>query len=210
MLEFGISLTLSSNRANTIQGTSYPNALLSKLGKPQATHKKQHKENYQKVNGTNCWLEFTKKLIIEYEITFGGLLNATFGNATELIISIYALKSGLIRVVQLSLLGSILSNFEFEIAFGGLLNATFGNATELIISIYALKSRLIHVIQLSLLGSILSNLLLGCAIFCGGLFCQKEQQFQKVCACVCMHMYILICPVSFMLKLVEVVCRKLL
>lgn len=40
----------------------------------------------------------------------GGLLNATFGNATELIISIHALKSGLIRVVQQSLLGSILSN----------------------------------------------------------------------------------------------------
>lgn len=42
--------------------------------------------------------------------TVGGLLNATFGNATELIISIYALKGGMIRVVQLSLLGSILSN----------------------------------------------------------------------------------------------------
>ena len=40
----------------------------------------------------------------------GGLLNATFGNATELIISIFALKSGLIHIVQLSLLGSILSN----------------------------------------------------------------------------------------------------
>ncbi|OVA12328.1 Sodium/calcium exchanger membrane region [Macleaya cordata] len=42
--------------------------------------------------------------------TVGGLLNATFGNATELIISIYALKSGMIRVVQQSLLGSVLSN----------------------------------------------------------------------------------------------------
>ncbi|KAJ6823116.1 vacuolar cation/proton exchanger 3-like isoform X2 [Iris pallida] len=42
--------------------------------------------------------------------TVGGLLNATFGNATEMIIAIYALKSGLIRVVQQSLLGSILSN----------------------------------------------------------------------------------------------------
>ncbi|XP_078437597.1 vacuolar cation/proton exchanger 3-like [Wolffia australiana] len=42
--------------------------------------------------------------------TVGGLLNATFGNATELIISIFALKSGMIRVVQQSLLGSILSN----------------------------------------------------------------------------------------------------
>ncbi|CAI7774986.1 unnamed protein product [Closterium sp. NIES-54] len=40
----------------------------------------------------------------------GGLLNATFGNATELIISVFALRNGMIRVVQLSLLGSILSN----------------------------------------------------------------------------------------------------
>ncbi|XP_021273686.1 vacuolar cation/proton exchanger 3-like isoform X1 [Herrania umbratica] len=42
--------------------------------------------------------------------TVGGLLNATFGNATELIISIFALRNGMIRVVQQSLLGSILSN----------------------------------------------------------------------------------------------------
>lgn len=40
----------------------------------------------------------------------GGLLNATFGNATEMIISMYALNNGMIRVVQQSLLGSILSN----------------------------------------------------------------------------------------------------
>ncbi|XP_038692469.1 vacuolar cation/proton exchanger 3-like isoform X1 [Tripterygium wilfordii] len=40
----------------------------------------------------------------------GGLLNATFGNATELIISILALRNGMMRVVQQSLLGSILSN----------------------------------------------------------------------------------------------------
>ena len=37
-------------------------------------------------------------------------MNATFGNATEIIISIFALKSGLIRIVQLSLLGAILSD----------------------------------------------------------------------------------------------------
>ncbi|KAJ8754845.1 hypothetical protein K2173_015357 [Erythroxylum novogranatense] len=42
--------------------------------------------------------------------TVGGLLNATFGNATELIIAIHAMKGGMIRIVQLSLLGSILSN----------------------------------------------------------------------------------------------------
>ena len=39
-----------------------------------------------------------------------GLLNATFGNATELIVCMFALKDGLTRVVQLSLLGSVLSN----------------------------------------------------------------------------------------------------
>ncbi|WOG97831.1 hypothetical protein DCAR_0417172 [Daucus carota subsp. sativus] len=42
--------------------------------------------------------------------TVGGLLNATFGNATELIISMYAMKNGMLRVIQQSLLGSILSN----------------------------------------------------------------------------------------------------
>ncbi|KAJ4725420.1 Vacuolar cation/proton exchanger [Melia azedarach] len=52
----------------------------------------------------------TEQLAFYTGATVGGLLNATFGNATELIISIYALKSGMMRVVQLSLLGSILSN----------------------------------------------------------------------------------------------------
>ena len=37
----------------------------------------------------------------------GGLLNATFGNATELIISVFALSSGLTEVVKASLTGSI-------------------------------------------------------------------------------------------------------
>ena len=32
--------------------------------------------------------------------TLGGLLNATFGNMTEIIVSFFALKSGLLRVVQ--------------------------------------------------------------------------------------------------------------
>ncbi|XP_030481562.1 vacuolar cation/proton exchanger 3 isoform X1 [Cannabis sativa] len=59
--------------------------------------------------------------------TVGGLLNATFGNATELIICVYALRNGMIRVVQQSLLGSILSNMLLVLgcAFfaGGLVNS---------------------------------------------------------------------------------------
>jgi len=40
----------------------------------------------------------------------GGFLNATFGNATELIIALVALNAGLIDVVKASITGSIISN----------------------------------------------------------------------------------------------------
>src|SRR5579864_1121769 len=40
----------------------------------------------------------------------GGLLNATFGNAPEIIIGIFALRQGLISVVKASIAGSIMSN----------------------------------------------------------------------------------------------------
>src|SRR4030095_3168848 len=40
----------------------------------------------------------------------GGLLNATFGNAAELIIAIVALRAGLYDVVKASLTGSIIGN----------------------------------------------------------------------------------------------------
>ena len=40
----------------------------------------------------------------------GGFLNATFGNATELIISFFALKAGLFDVVKFSITGSLIGN----------------------------------------------------------------------------------------------------
>src|SRR5579872_3507621 len=40
----------------------------------------------------------------------GGLLNATFGNATELLIGLFAIRAGLIEVVKASLTGSIVGN----------------------------------------------------------------------------------------------------
>lgn len=42
--------------------------------------------------------------------TLGGLMNATFGNATEMIVAIVALRSGLVEVVKASLTGSIIAN----------------------------------------------------------------------------------------------------
>lgn len=52
----------------------------------------------------------TEQLAIKLGQTLGGLMNATFGNAVELIVSILALTKGELRIVQTSLLGSILSN----------------------------------------------------------------------------------------------------
>ncbi|KAL3930076.1 MAG: hypothetical protein SGPRY_001689 [Prymnesium sp.] len=52
----------------------------------------------------------TEQMALHTNSTVGGLLNATFGNVTELIVSLFAIRSGLLRVVQLSLLGSVLSN----------------------------------------------------------------------------------------------------
>ncbi|GAA5908432.1 hypothetical protein JCM6882_007935 [Rhodosporidiobolus microsporus] len=52
----------------------------------------------------------TEQCSIKLGQTVGGLLNATFGNAVELIVAVLALKRGELRIVQTSLLGSILSN----------------------------------------------------------------------------------------------------
>ena len=53
----------------------------------------------------------------------GGLLNATFGNAAELIIAIMALRAGLFDVVKASITGSIIGNIllvlGLAILFGG-------------------------------------------------------------------------------------------
>lgn len=52
----------------------------------------------------------TESLAIVAGPRIGGLLNATFGNAVELIISIFALQAGLVEVVLASITGSVLGN----------------------------------------------------------------------------------------------------
>lgn len=54
--------------------------------------------------------DFTEVAASHIGATFGGLLNASFGNAVEVVVSIQALRFNEIRVVQASLMGSVLSN----------------------------------------------------------------------------------------------------
>ena len=54
--------------------------------------------------------EATEHLATRTGPTIGGLLNATFGNAAELIIAIVALRAGLVELVKASITGSILGN----------------------------------------------------------------------------------------------------
>lgn len=69
---------------------------------------------------------FVCKIMCLETYVVGGLLNATCGNATELIIALFALHKRKINVVKNSLLGSILSNLLLvlgsSLLCGGLAN----------------------------------------------------------------------------------------
>ncbi|POR36239.1 Vacuolar calcium ion transporter [Tolypocladium paradoxum] len=66
----------------------------------------------------------TEEIALRTGETLGGLLNATFGNAVELIVAIIALLDDKVTIVKTSLIGSILSNLLLVMGccffFGGL------------------------------------------------------------------------------------------
>ncbi|MEA2575617.1 MAG: Ca2+:H+ antiporter [Chloroflexia bacterium] len=66
----------------------------------------------------------TEELALRVGSGIGGLLNATFGNAVEMIIAFFALNAGLYEVVKASITGSIIGNVLFvlglSIYLGGL------------------------------------------------------------------------------------------
>eukprot|EP00574_Skeletonema_japonicum_P007204 CAMPEP_0201736032 /NCGR_PEP_ID=MMETSP0593-20130828/38629_1 /ASSEMBLY_ACC=CAM_ASM_000672 /TAXON_ID=267983 /ORGANISM="Skeletonema japonicum, Strain CCMP2506" /LENGTH=473 /DNA_ID=CAMNT_0048229695 /DNA_START=79 /DNA_END=1500 /DNA_ORIENTATION=+ len=67
---------------------------------------------------------FTEELAAHTNDVIGGLINATFGNAVELVVAIQALFAGDFRVVQASLIGSVFSNLLLVLGmcflFGGI------------------------------------------------------------------------------------------
>jgi Ca2+:H+ antiporter len=91
----------------------------------------------------------------------GGFLNATFGNAAELIISIFLIKEGLFDMVKASITGSIIGNLLLVLGFSMLLGGfkykfqTFNtrlaghNATLMLLAVVALfiPAMFIHVFE---------------------------------------------------------------
>ena len=63
----------------------------------------------------------TEEIAIVVGPNLGGLLNATFGNATELILAFVALKEGLLEVVKATITGSIIGNLLLVMGFAMLL-----------------------------------------------------------------------------------------
>jgi Ca2+:H+ antiporter len=70
--------------------------------------------------------EATEELAAHTGPRLGGLLNATLGNAAELIITIFAIRAGLLELVKASITGSILGNLllvlGLSIVAGGVKN----------------------------------------------------------------------------------------
>jgi len=70
----------------------------------------------------------TEELALHAGPRVGGLLNATLGNAAELIITIFAIREGLLELAKASITGSILGNvllvLGLSILFGGLRHGT--------------------------------------------------------------------------------------
>lgn len=94
--------------------------------------------------------EATEELSLHTGPQLGGLLNATLGNAAELIITIFAINEGLLDLVRASITGSIIGNIllvmGLSLVFGGWKHGTQTfdrrrasmNATLLVLAVVAL------------------------------------------------------------------------
>jgi len=70
-------------------------------------------------------VESTEQIAFRTGETVGALLNATFGNAPELIIALIALKAGLLDVVKASIVGVILANLLFVLGLSLLVGGLY-------------------------------------------------------------------------------------
>ncbi|KAL1915600.1 uncharacterized protein VTP21DRAFT_6724 [Calcarisporiella thermophila] len=112
----------------------------------------------------------TEEVALRLGSTVGSLMNATFGNATELILAIVALRKGHFYVAQASLLGSILSNLLLVLGssflLGGLaypeqsFSSTLTNTTNGMLLLFSLALILPSVIHSTVTDEIVRDVLM--------------------------------------------------
>jgi Ca2+:H+ antiporter len=102
------------------------------------------------IPGAGILGQATEEIAVRTGPRLGGLINATLGNAAELMITLFAIQAGLLDLVKASITGSILGNvllvLGFSILFGGIKNGIQHfdrrhaglNATQLMMAILAL------------------------------------------------------------------------
>ncbi len=125
----------------------------------------------------------------------GGLLNATFGNAAELIIALMALRRGLVPIVKASITGSIIGNLLLVLGFsmvaGGLRHSVQRfNRT----AVSAITSSL----GLAAVGLLLPTVFHAAAARTGGWSLRLEQRLSLAIAAVLFVTYV--CSLVFALK----------
>lgn len=127
----------------------------------------------------------TEKLAARVGDAIGGLLNATLGNAAELIIALVALRAGMLDIVKASITGSIIGNLLLVLGaaflFGGLRHpvqtfATIGARAQ--VGMMALAAMAI------LVPSIVS-------VVDGGKFVAKSENFSILVSVVLLAVYLL-------------------
>lgn len=78
----------------------------------------------------NFIVQGTKHVAVHTGSTIGGLLNATFGNLPELIITMAALRAGLLEMVRASIVGALLANLLMALGFSFLLGGLRHHSQE--------------------------------------------------------------------------------
>lgn len=93
----------------------------------------------------------TEEIAVVVGPTLGGLMNATFGNATELIIALIALNAGLIDVVKASITGSIISNLLLVMGFSMLLGGLRYKEQEFAPTVARMNASLMNLAAIAIL-----------------------------------------------------------
>ena len=131
------------------------------------------------------WLSTaTEELSLVFGPSLGALLNAVFGNATELIIALVALKAGLVDIVKASITGTVMANLLLALGLSMLLGGIGRQEQEF-------KPVVARVNGSAMTLAVLAILIPGLAVLAGGRGAESTESFGAFVAWVLLGVYAL-------------------